>query len=284
MDEAENNPSKPKLPIRPNRIAIRPPAASLTPKDTPSAPAPTESSNPPAASPPSSEPEGIRPPPSIFNKDNLPSYADEMFGRSTIRIELPPEADKKRETTRIELPPAAKKETTRIELPSAAAEQKSTTIALGIPAATSTGPAKPKRPGALIMKRPGTTAGATESIDEQPGKTATITRQARNSETARIDLSLDQPEATDEKPKTIRIKRPETATGKKPLSIARPQQGKKATAATLAEPEIIDEEEENAPSLVAGITAIAALLVAGFLFYMLLAQSIAPGLPFPGKI
>jgi hypothetical protein len=201
-----------------------------------------------------------------------------------MRIELPPEADKKRETTRIELPEAAKKETTKIELPAAAAQKvKSTTMALGIPVAPPPSPAKPKRPGALIMNRPGAAMSPGESIVVEPSKTAQAAEEARKSETARIDLSAEQLDAAEGKPKTIRIKRPDGTSGRKPLAVARPE-GKKLTAATMAQPEIEAEGDEEEPGLAASISAIAALLVAGFLFYMLLAQTLVPALPFPGKI
>jgi hypothetical protein len=36
--------------------------------------------------------------------------------------------------------------------------------------------------------------------------------------------------------------------------------------------------------LLVGLAAIAALLVTGVLFYLLLAQTLAPTLPFPGRI
>lgn len=301
MDEAEKKPPELKLPVRPNRISLRPstsksglaaqdasgikPAVASDKSSGAEAPV-MQPSAPPASPKPASsatpEPAGIRLPPSIFDKANLPSHADEIFGLNTMRIELPPEADKKRETTRIELPPAAKKETAKIELPAAAAQKaKSTTMALGVPAAPPS-PAKPKRPGTLIMKRPGAAAAPGEALIDQPAKTAMATEQARKSETARIDISAGQLEAAEGKPKTIRIKRPESGSGRKPLSIARPED-KKLTAATMAAPEL-QEDDEDAPGLAATISAIAALLVAGFLFYMLLAQSIAPMLPFPGKI
>lgn len=315
MDEPEKKSPEPKMPIRPNRISIRPaikksetsrvdlstvkppvapgnPVTSTPLDERPTAPAMMPPTTPPpspvVAKPAAPEVpeivEGIRPPPSIFDKANLPGYADEMFGRSTMRIELPPEVDKKRETTRIELPAAAKKETAKIELPAAAAgKAKSTTMALGVPVAPPPGPAKPKRPGSLIMKRPGAPALPGESIVVEPAKTAQAAEQARKSETARIDLSAEQLDTADGKPKTIRIKRPDGSSGRKPLAVARPE-GKKLTAATMGGAEMIEEEDADTPGMAAVLTAIAALLVCGFLFYMLLAQSIAPTLPFPGKI
>lgn len=224
-----------------------------------------------------------KPPPSIVDKEKLPADAADYFGRSTMRIETGP-ADKKSETARIELPPeAAKAKTSKIDLASAPEIFKATTMAIGVPA-TPPPAAKPLRPKTVMVKRPGAPAGPGESIIVSPATTASAAEQARKSETARIDLSAEELERPATRPKTIRIKRPDGTTGRKPLAISRPESEEAAPARVSAPLAAAHAGEEEQPGLLVGITAIAATIVAGILMYVLLAQTLAPGLPFPGKI
>lgn len=236
--QPENKPQKP-----PTRITIKPalPKSETTRIDLASA----------------------KPPPSIFDKKDLPADADDYFKRSTMRIELPGDQ--------------AKSATARIELPAEDAAAKKQTARINISAPSA---ARPIRPGMAAPSRPVPVPGESSIITPAAG----AADQARKSETARIDLKpedLDRPA----KPKTIRIKRPDGTSGRKPLAIARPSGAPQEAPgiSAVAEPASSMPESEQ-PGLLAGISAIAALLVVSVLFYVLLAQTLAPNLPFPGKI
>lgn len=222
-----------------------------------------------------------KPPPSIVDKDKLPPDAADYFGRSTMRIETGP-ADKKSETARIELPAEAiKAKTSKIDLSTAPDIFKATTMAIGIPATPPPG-AKPARPRTVMVKRPGAVATPGESIMVSPSTTASAAEQARKSETARIDLSADELDRPATRPKTIRIKRPDGTSGRKPLAIARPEGEEAPTISTR--PMETEPAGDDDPGIFTGIAAIAAMIVAGILLYVLLAQTLATGLPFPGRI
>lgn len=249
------------------------------------------SAKPPASDTTRLDTSSAKPPPSIIDKNNLPPDADDYFKRSTMRIDISPahgsSADgKKSDTTRIDVPPAAsdaaKKKTSKIDLSSASSSTddvfKSKTIPVGIPTPPPGPPPGPMRPKTIQMKRPSPTVG--ESIIVSPESTASATEQARKSETARIDLSAEDADRPATRPKTIRIKRPDGTSGRKSLTISRPDEETTASSATIEE---FTGEEETADPFV-GIMAMVALLVAGVLLYVLLAQTVAPTLPFPGRI
>ncbi|MBW7908440.1 MAG: hypothetical protein H3C50_05900 [Kiritimatiellae bacterium] len=191
-------------------------------------------------------------------------------------------------TMRIETDEARKKETARIDLPESAFQKKPgtqprsvapegaeevfkrSTIPVGIP----TPP--PTKPKTIAVKRP---------LGTQPAKPATVVvspaekavAEAKKSETARIDL----PSGTGEdrpatRPKTIRIKRPDGTSARKALTISRPDED----AAPIRS---FDGEEEEAGSAFS-IIALVAVLVTCVLLYVLAAQSIAPNLPWPGRL
>ncbi len=229
-----------------------------------------------------------KPPPSIVDKSLLPPDADDYFKRSTIRIDIPPSAGSpaggKSDTARIDVNPsaadAAKRQTAKIDL-SAAAETdplKPKTVPVGIPVNPTAAPARPKT---IIVKKPAAAPG--ESIIVSPENTANATEQARKSETARIDLSAEELDRPATRPKTIRIKRPDGTSGRKPLTISRPEESETASVMQPAgTTEDLDGEEQ--PGVFVGIMAIAALLVSCVLLYCLLAQTLAPTLPFPGRM
>lgn len=233
-----------------------------------------------------------KPPPSIIDKNNLPPDADDYFKRSTMRIDIAPghgqAADgKKSDTTRIDISPAAsdaaKKKTSKIDLSTASNAGddvfKSKTIPVGIPTPPPA-PSGPTRPKTIQMKRPSPSVG--ESIIVSPENTASATEQARKSETARIDLSAEDADRPATRPKTIRIKRPDGTSGRKSLTISRPEEETVTETETTSVDEFASEEET--PGTFVGLMAIAALLIASVLLYVLLAQTLAPTLPFPGRI
>lgn len=211
-----------------------------------------------------------KPPPSIVDKNQLPPDADDYFKRSTIRIDVPPApGGGKSDTAKIELPPAVPDEAFRTKTPP-----------VGVPVTPPAGPARPKT---IQMKRPAPAPG--ESIIVSPETTASATEQARKSETARIDLSAEELDRPATRPKTIRIKRPDGTSGRKALTISRPEQSAAAeepTAIQSAEEMVLGEEA--GPDLLTGLLTIAATLVAAALVYVLLAQTLAPTLPLPGRI
>jgi hypothetical protein len=227
-----------------------------------------------------------KPPPSIVDKTLLPPDADDYFKRSTIRIDVPPAhgpGGTKSDTTKIEVnqaTDAAKRQTAKIDLSAAAGTTddvfKSKTIPVGIPAAPST--PQIGRPKTIQVKRP--TAAPGESIIVSPESTANATEQARKSETARIDLSAEEIDRPATRPKTIRIKRPDGTSGRKALTISRPE-GEVEQAAPV---KTLESTGAESPGVFVGIMAIAALLITCVLVYVLLAQTLAPTLPFPGRI
>jgi hypothetical protein len=218
-----------------------------------------------------------KPPPSITDKKDLPPDADDYFKRSTIRIDAPPgNAD----TAKLSPAETVKRQTTRIDVPTPSDDVfKSKTIPVGIPA--NPPPSTAGRPKTIQMKRP--TAAPGESIIVSPDTTESATAQARKSETARIDLAAAEADRPATRPKTIRIKRPDGSSGRKPLTISRPEGSEDLTVAPSGSTETMGADEED-PGLLVGLAAIAALLVTGVLFYLLLAQTLAPTLPFPGRI
>ncbi len=221
-----------------------------------------------------------KPPPSVLDKANLPADADEFFKRSTMRIDAPPAGDKKSETSRIDLP---KRQTAKVDPVSLPPDEafKTKTAPVGIPVNPATARMKPKT---LIMKRPGATAAPGESIIVSAESTAKATEQARKSETARIDLTAEDLDKPATRPKTIRIKRPDGTTGRKALAISRPEESEAPTMGVMPASHEDFADEDDDPGLFAALMGIAALLVAGALFYVLLAQTFAPDLPFPGRI
>mgnify|MGYP001221587727 CR=1 FL=1 len=231
-----------------------------------------------------------KPPPSIVDKEKLPPDADDYFKRSTMRIDVAPAAPgKKSDTTRLDAAEATKKQTAKLDPAAAAALSddvfKSKTVPVGIPVAPPPAAPSPMRPKTIQMKRPGAVSG--ESIIVSPETTASATEQARKSETARIDLEAEDPNRPSTRPKTIRIKRPDGTSGKKALTITRPEDGQVVATGAIAPP-VVQEAgaigEEEGTDLLTGIAAIAALLVMGVLVYVLLAQTFLPDLGFPGRI
>ncbi len=108
-----------------------------------------------------------------------------------------------------------------------------------------------------------------------------VTSDAKKSETARIDLPPEAEERPITRPKTIRIKRPDGTTARKQLTIARPADAESVTAAPVV---AAMEGEEAEVGTAFSACALAAVVVTSILIYVLMAQTIASSLPFPGKI
>lgn len=129
----------------------------------------------------------------------------------------------------------------------------------------------PGAPRTIRIKRPGTppTAQIAPVAPQEEEVVAPISQAeaARKSETARIDLP---PEVSDQPPtrrKTIRIKRPGSTTGSKPLMITRTPA--EASAEEGAAP-VRAQDEEDSPLF--AWFAVAAVLVAVVLIYVLASQ------------
>lgn len=147
------------------------------------------------------------------------------------------------------------------------------------------------QPKTIRIKRPeGPSTGPIKPVSEPMTPAEPVTAEAKKGETARIELPPSVAEETAaEAPtrrKTIRIKRPEgaEAAAVRPLVVSQP-----TTAAIAAPPTAPKEAEEEAGAFFS-VLALAAVLVACVLVYVLSAQvgtleSLAPpNMPFPGGV
>ncbi len=121
-------------------------------------------------------------------------------------------------------------------------------------------------------------------LDDRPtGTTIPIPdlEESRKSETARIDLPKGVASAAPPtQRKTIRIKRPDgTAVTRPVMSVSRPPKGERPAGAADEKAEAEREEESTAVCVLALIATMAALI----LVYVL-AATLVPGLPFPGRL
>jgi len=205
--------------------------------------------------------------------------------RATTRIDLgggaaapaePQAAQAKKMTARIDLaeakpaapglaPEAPKRATARIELPGA-----------GAPPPL---PAEPP-PRTVRIKPPAAPTVAVKRMPEMAPAGGGETH--RKSETARIEMPsetiVEQPVT---RRKTIRIKRPEAgveAPGHV-VTIARPEGAEAEAAAALAA-----ATGEAEPGAAFSFMALVSTVIILVLVYVLAAQTVAPGLPFMGKI
>ena len=223
--------------------------------------------------------------------DTVAPTAPTVVKKDTKRVQLP--------DTVSDQPVTVKKQTSKIELATTAAESqqaKKSTARIDLGDAIGIGKAAPEpvAPGArqiprtVRIKQP--EMPPTVALKKPPvGVTAEAAPgEVRKSETARIELP---PETIVEQPvtrrKTIRIKRPgaeeeEPTLARAPITVARA--APEAAAQPTAEPEAVAAEAAEEPGIVFTLCAMAAVLVVGMLVYVLAAQTIAPNLPFPGKI
>ena len=103
---------------------------------------------------------------------------------------------------------------------------------------------------------------------------------------------MDVEETPPTRPKTIRIKRPDGTSARKPLTIARPGGAtpvSKAVAPAAAASAVgvqaaLDVEEDTGPGALYAVLSILALLVSLVLVYVLLGQTYAPDWPFAGRL
>lgn len=216
-------------------------------------------------------------PPTSDTQKVDPDSAAKMM---TMRVEIVEPTQRKAETTRIDLAAAAAvKPAPRMDISKEAGAADGLfnrgTIAVGVP----TPPPVTAKPKTIQVKKPlarpeptiTTSAPSPEAVSE-----------AKKSETARIDLPPEGNDRPATRPKTIRIKRPDGSSGRKALTIARPS-GEENLITSPVGNEFVASQEEEAGTLFS-VLALAALLVACVVVYVLAAQTIAPTLPFPGRL
>ncbi len=138
----------------------------------------------------------------------------------------------------------------------------------------------------IRLRKPGQdTVASGGAAKAEPTGDEAGTEQEAKSRTSRLDIpeSQDQPEdaVPSTQRKTIRIKRPDAGGGARPgrtLTLAREKGAGAASAAeepeTGAEPETVAEQEGvREPGALFAITAVAAVVVAALLVYLLVAQA-----------
>lgn len=181
---------------------------------------------------------------------------------------------------------SSKKSTARLDLQEMLSESEQNELLKKqtMPIQTDAAPQKPggtvkiKRPDAAPSASPDTTMAISEDLEE-----------SKKSETARIDLPRDVAgSAPPTQRKTIRIKRPDgSGAASRTLTVARTSAGGESSApSSSSSPKKaavkIDSDEVSMPSIFA-IAAVLAVLV-GIAVVYVLAATLSPDLPFPGRL
>jgi hypothetical protein len=173
---------------------------------------------------------------------------------------------------------AAKSQTSRIDLPGSVEEKdedvlkrRTAPLTMGSSAAPTTVKKKPEEEG-ITQVRPRPT------VEEG---------QAPQSSTLRLDLPQEPASSKPGQPKTIRIKRPDGTSSRKPLTIARA--GSATADAAQPEPSLAAGSasfvvEQAGPGVVYTVLMVLSILVALVVIYALLGQTYALDLPFWGKL
>ena len=212
------------------------------------------------------------------SRDTQKMDADAAAKMTTMRVEIVDSAPRKSETTRIDLAAAAKP-APRLDMSKETGAADGLfnrgTIAVGVPT-----PPPAAKPKTIQVKKPMPRPSEPAISASAPSPEAVS--EAKKSETARIDLPPEGADRPATRPKTIRIKRPDGTSGRKSLTIARPA-GEENLITASVHTEITLDEEEGAGTAFS-ILALVALLVACVVVYVLAAQTIAPTLPFPGRL
>ncbi len=127
--------------------------------------------------------------------------------------------------------------------------------------------ADPARPMTIKIKRPGSEAATVKARKPAPP----AADDGEMGKTARLDnLPIDEADTTPTQKKTIRVKRPDAASGAAPAAAApRPGLG-------LMPPEPIEEPRSDEPGAVWAILALAATVVLCVVIYMFAAQAFGP--------
>lgn len=196
--------------------------------------------------------------------------------KETTRLEIPAEVIK-RQTGRITIAPAAeppdvfKKRTAPVTVPAAPG------------AAASEGADTVARPKTIQIRRPAKPSGDVAPVAVPAAVTQSM--QARKSETARLEIPKEVTEdRPTTRPKTIRIKRPDGTTARKQLTVSRPTEAQESELPEGLRQPVAAAAVSDAPGAFWSVLALVALLVVCAVVYILLAQTYAKDLPFPGKI
>lgn len=259
------------------------------------------------AQPPAEE---FSPDATTVSRSLTPEEREEVLKRSTMRVELTdtgpidapapdairkpamrvevedgetetPQAKPKADTARIQPPAMAGDDmaspSTRIEIadpdPGADVFKRHTGAVAGGAAGAAAAPAgkKPKRPATVVLKKPPATPAppATGDASETP---PVPEEGEKKSQTARIDAPPEVLAPAAGRPKTIKIKRAES-TATRVGGAAKPEV-KRSPAA----------KDETQVGAVYSVIALLSVIVILVLLYVLAAQTIAPTLPFAGRI
>jgi hypothetical protein len=278
-------------PVRPKIVSAEPPAEA---GQEPSAKAETSRITLPAAKP--GAPATARPKPAVAvssKKDTtkIPLEAAKPKPVGASDSKKPPSSlliSSPGETARIPAVPkpktasiAAKRKTARIPLEAALGED------------TETGDSE-STPKTIRIRKPGGAGPAAKTATAKTIKAKPVTARTPGTAAAKVKAEAADKGGEAESPtrrKTVVVKRAQTG-GAKNLAISRAK-GVATPAAAVVQPVSVQADE---PGALTGIMALAAVLVASALIYMLAAQVIgpdrsqisyatgAPDLPFPGKI
>ena len=224
----------------------------------------------------------------------------ELFKKSTVRVRVEDAQAKAPPGPAAQATPAdvaaAKKQTSRIDLQEVLGGDedlfKRRTAMLDPNKFPPTPTEAPGAPKTIRIKRPDG-AAATGPValpaEAPPPAIEPITMEARKSETARIEMPEGAVEQAPTRRKTIRIKRPDGGGEGRPLTISAPSPAIARTRPMELE-EAGGEAEEEGESALFAVLALAAVLMACVLVYVLAAQVgtveslAAPNVPFPGGV
>ena len=220
-----------------------------------------------------------------------PAAAEQSKKSETTRLELPAEVVK-RQTGRIQIAPAQEPPDVFKRRTGPVAPAGGAPIVPLTPATAADTIARPKTIQVRRPPRPSSAETPARPISAPPAVPAGVdaaSQQARKSETARLELPKDigSDDRPVTRPKTIRIKRPDGTTSRKPLQIARPAEGDASEVDHMPEKlrgPVAVAEVPDAPGGVWTILTIAAFLMIGFLIYVIVAGDYMHDLPIWGRL
>lgn len=315
-EKAGEQPQPPRIKLNGSNGSAKPPTTRIPPVAAPAGAAPTPIKIPTGemakkketsrieltqARPPASEPAKA----STVRVDTAPNLIrplteaqrQELFKKSTVRVRVEEAQAKAPPGPVVKATPAegeaAKKQTARIDLNEVLGGDedlfKRRTAMLDPAKFPPTPTEAPGAPKTIRIKRPepGAATGPIAAPAEPARPVEPITTAARKSETARIELPEEVAEQTPTRRKTIRIKRPEGGEAR-PLVVSQPSLTIARAEPTESLPLIAGEEEES--STLFSVLALAAVLLACVLIYVLAAQVgtveslAAPNVPWPGGV
>lgn len=135
-------------------------------------------------------------------------------------------------------------------------------------------------PKTVVLRRPGEASPAPVQVTREATPESTE-QESEKGATARITIpeSVLPSQATAQR-KTIMIKRP----GQSTLTLAKPVVAPSAAVEPEMEEILGQLQKEDEPGTIYSVMALVATMVLAVLLYVLIAQTLAPNLPFPGRI